>query len=1154
MAVAVISIEVDRKGGAVIKQTAAELNVLDVAASKVKGALSNIFQGIGQGIGQAVFTQATSAITSMAGAITNSVTKVIDLGSSLTDLSARTGVSVEGLQRLEFAAKMSGGSLADVTTAIGKMQKGITEGDEVFRQLGLSLEGLRKLNPEQQFTAVAESIRKIQDPAQQTTAALAAFGKGALALLPAIKAGFVDVGKEAERLGLIMSTNTAAAADELGDKLGVLGTMWDALTRNIGAVIVSSQSVHTLIDGLINVLGVLSAAVHDNSGAMRSFVDSAVVFVADALVTLIDAIQLSVDAWDSLKLVWASVTSGAASLGIALIQLGNVLYQGDAKVVAEGKAQILLLQGLKKAAESDAAAVVKASAQKADAIGKVRSAMAKLAADVKAASGKTFAATKTGGGVLGVLGLSDKELKKAEEGAKKLKKIQDDILKENQKYIGELAAQINKTDINAHAEQALQRIKNALDSETSAAKQAADAIEEGRKATDRGAASALKLKEAWLTVADAVQGLGFEIGGVFGGIVGTIGTVIQAFGEWGSAIDARTQQLDKLKLAASAIGTAASIVAQSKEDPNAFSRAAKGAVKGAAVGAQTGQWYGVVIGAVIGAAIGIFSGPKWAGAAKVAANVFGAEVSKELSKAIFATQKSLGISSEAASLLHITDAMGELGMSAQAAGPLMFRLLEGIRNGSVPAAEGIKELGSAFSIAVDEANRGAGAFDKLTSQLIQSARATGIEVPEMVARVKEGIAQAVGGVGGIVEGIQIVSTQDAVNQATIFSGVFWAAVAENGLIEAATAMQPAFQKMQESLAAAGIDESAIASILAPVTAAMSILGNETAKAAAAGIQGLDEVLKGLSQSAYLSADSFSAIQGQAQTAFNQLISSGVDSHTALLTIAPLLGDIQLAASQFGLTVDANTSGLIAQAEASGIAFSTDPMDRVVTVLEAIAKVLGAVLPAETSTAADALATVGDAGEAAGVHMEAGLTTGAASGSAAVVAGADVAAAAFGVIGPAADQAGAEMAAALGSGADSATQAIAEMAAEGSAQLGGMLANWQEAASKGIHVPVTFSGSPPSFENLPPESLPPPGSEVPEYAAGGYVSQPTLAIVGESGPEYIVPANRMPGGNTTSTYNITVIESKTPRETADAVFYAIQNREGQIAQLNLDQRG
>ena len=33
--------------------------------------------------------------------------------------------------------------------------------------------------------------------------------------------------------------------------------------------------------------------------------------------------------------------------------------------------------------------------------------------------------------------------------------------------------------------------------------------------------------------------------------------------------------------------------------------------------------------------------------------------------------------------------------------------------------------------------------------------------------------------------------------------------------------------------------------------------------------------------------------------------------------------------------------------------------------------------------------------------------------------------------------------------------------------------------------------------------------IPAMAEGGYVDEPTLALIGEAGPEYVVPENKMP---------------------------------------------
>jgi hypothetical protein len=55
------------------------------------------------------------------------------------------------------------------------------------------------------------------------------------------------------------------------------------------------------------------------------------------------------------------------------------------------------------------------------------------------------------------------------------------------------------------------------------------------------------------------------------------------------------------------------------------------------------------------------------------------------------------------------------------------------------------------------------------------------------------------------------------------------------------------------------------------------------------------------------------------------------------------------------------------------------------------------------------------------------------------------------------------------------------------------------------------------------------------AEGGLVSRPTLALLGERGPELVMPLSKLAG----ATIYLTISESRTPRETGDAVIDALR---------------
>lgn len=129
-------------------------------------------------------------------------TAFAEAGSTIADMSARTGASAETLSALGYAAGMTGTSIEDVEKALRKMQ-----------QNGMSID---------QLDAVANRMAAITDPAERTRYAIDTFGKSGAALIPMLSGGAAGLAKfrsEAERLGLIMSSEDAAAADELGDAM-----------------------------------------------------------------------------------------------------------------------------------------------------------------------------------------------------------------------------------------------------------------------------------------------------------------------------------------------------------------------------------------------------------------------------------------------------------------------------------------------------------------------------------------------------------------------------------------------------------------------------------------------------------------------------------------------------------------------------------------------------------------------------------------------------------------------------------------------------------------------------------------------------------------------------------------------------------------------
>ena len=163
------------------------------------------------------------------GAAVSEVTKLINKYSDIGDSATKTGLTPEFLQKLSNAAETAGAELETMVTGSLKLTKAIAFGKEAdlsvqaLSALGLNLEYLQSLNPEQQFTEVAKAVGNISDGGQRAAAAIAIFGKSGADLVPVLddmKEGFADLP--------FLSGDDVGQIKEAGDMFTRLGQMIEA--------------------------------------------------------------------------------------------------------------------------------------------------------------------------------------------------------------------------------------------------------------------------------------------------------------------------------------------------------------------------------------------------------------------------------------------------------------------------------------------------------------------------------------------------------------------------------------------------------------------------------------------------------------------------------------------------------------------------------------------------------------------------------------------------------------------------------------------------------------------------------------------------------------------------------------------------------------
>jgi hypothetical protein len=227
-----------------------------------------------------------------------------EMGGEAVDASARTGLSVEALSELGFAAEQTGASIGDVDVAMKALAKS-----------GLARNGE---SAEQAFLRVADAIAKTEDSMKRAALAQQAFGRSGTKLLPMI--GDLDALRaKARELGIVMSTDDAAAADDLGDAFDALKAQSKAVFFQIGAAV--AGPLLKFAKQSQQIAGAVIAWVRENRTLVASVAAAGVALVAagGAMVAIGAAISGAGVVLSTLGAIVGAVLSPVGLLTTALV-------------------------------------------------------------------------------------------------------------------------------------------------------------------------------------------------------------------------------------------------------------------------------------------------------------------------------------------------------------------------------------------------------------------------------------------------------------------------------------------------------------------------------------------------------------------------------------------------------------------------------------------------------------------------------------------------------------------------------------------------------------------------------------------------------------------------------------------------------------------
>jgi hypothetical protein len=273
-----------------------QVNALAAAGAKVPASLSGL-TGMGSKLGAAFSSLTTGGgvsgalaaigpagvaaagalgvVTVAGGAAFRAISDLAEKAEQWDNIAASTGLGATEVQQLSALLEDAGIPAEALGKAMKELQKEIATGGKELEKFGIDVAKLKDLTPEEQFRAMATQIAAIEDPADRTAVALAAFGRSGTELLPVMD----DVASGADKMYDALDPEQRAALKKADATLDAFGRKWEFTKNTVLASIVEMIQAYKGFAGTIpiflpDVKGAVAGAAAKAAGAFNPKADA----------------------------------------------------------------------------------------------------------------------------------------------------------------------------------------------------------------------------------------------------------------------------------------------------------------------------------------------------------------------------------------------------------------------------------------------------------------------------------------------------------------------------------------------------------------------------------------------------------------------------------------------------------------------------------------------------------------------------------------------------------------------------------------------------------------------------------------------------------------------------------------------------------------
>ena len=304
--------------------------VITADVSQFNSVIGNATDKLRRFAGPAAIGAAVAALTALTRASMSNIDQLAKQARSL-------GVATDRLQAMSMVAEEAGVSQDQLATAMGRMQVAVTQladgtgaATRAFERIGVSIQDVQNLSPDEQFRVIADGLNSIRNPAERTTAAMEIFGRagrGLINMLDGYGEMLNDASEFQKRFGIAVSTDQALAVEKANDAIGRLGMAFQGL-GNLLAV-----TLAPIIEGTAKVIGEIAGVIFDR-----------VVPATDAYTTAQNELN---------RVLGVYTDTGAPDARNEAIRLAEAQLESAQSALAEARAQSELASARHEAAMSD---------------------------------------------------------------------------------------------------------------------------------------------------------------------------------------------------------------------------------------------------------------------------------------------------------------------------------------------------------------------------------------------------------------------------------------------------------------------------------------------------------------------------------------------------------------------------------------------------------------------------------------------------------------------------------------------------------------------------------------------------------------------------------------------------------------------------------